>query len=130
MGPEKRALRTLATRLRELRYKRGWSQEELADRMDSDRTYISDMERGLRNPSENPCPACLDATNNSWKSLRSLEPSCFLFYDYLELQVLKRRLRELRHPDENNDIVEIAGISTFYELFRIFNVKTFASSDG
>jgi len=51
MGPEKRALKTLAIRLRELRYKRGWSQEELADRMNSDRTYISDMERGLRNPS-------------------------------------------------------------------------------
>lgn len=51
MGPEKRATRNLSRHLRELRLKLGWSQEELAERMGSDRTYISDMERGMRNPS-------------------------------------------------------------------------------
>lgn len=51
MGPEKRAIRNLAKQMRELRLERGWSQEELAERMETDRTYISDMERSLRNPS-------------------------------------------------------------------------------
>jgi len=51
MGPEKRALRNLAKHLREFRLEKGWSQDELAERVGSDRTYISDMERELRNPS-------------------------------------------------------------------------------
>lgn len=41
----------LATNLRRLRHDRGWSQEELADRADIHRTYISDLERAARNPS-------------------------------------------------------------------------------
>ena len=51
MKPEKRALRNLAINLRRLRLDKRWSQEELAERVGSDRTYISDIERGLRNPS-------------------------------------------------------------------------------
>jgi transcriptional regulator with XRE-family HTH domain len=51
MGPEKRAVKNLAKNLRRFRKDLGWSQEELAERVGSDRTYISDMERGLRNPS-------------------------------------------------------------------------------
>lgn len=51
MGPEKRATRNLAKHLREIRLAKGWSQEELAERAGADRTYISDIERGLRNPS-------------------------------------------------------------------------------
>lgn len=51
MGPEKRALRNLAKHLRRFRLEKGWSQDELAERVGSDRTYISDMERELRNPS-------------------------------------------------------------------------------
>ncbi len=37
-------------RLRALRTDRGWSQEELAHRADLDRTYVSGVERGVRNP--------------------------------------------------------------------------------
>lgn len=51
MGPEKRATRNLAKHLRQLRLGKGWSQDELADQAALDRTYISDIERGLRNPS-------------------------------------------------------------------------------
>ena len=37
--------------MRKARLKRGFSQEELAYQADSNRTYISDVERGTRNPS-------------------------------------------------------------------------------
>lgn len=38
------------SRLRALRLARGWSQEEFAHRADLDRTYVSSVERGVRNP--------------------------------------------------------------------------------
>lgn len=37
-------------RVRELRKSRGWSQEDLAAQCGLDRTYISGIERGVRNP--------------------------------------------------------------------------------
>lgn len=37
-------------KVRSLRRANGWSQEELADRAGLHRTYISDIERGNRNP--------------------------------------------------------------------------------
>ncbi|WP_082517559.1 helix-turn-helix domain-containing protein [Variovorax sp. Root318D1] len=37
-------------RVRELRLARGWSQEELGARCGIDRTYVSGVERGVRNP--------------------------------------------------------------------------------
>ena len=40
----------LASNLRRLRLDRGWSQEEFADRAGIHRTYVSDIERGARNP--------------------------------------------------------------------------------
>lgn len=36
--------------VRRFRREHGWSQEELADRCALDRTYISGIERGVRNP--------------------------------------------------------------------------------
>jgi transcriptional regulator with XRE-family HTH domain len=41
----------LGNRVRELRKQRGWTQERLEEHSGLDRTYISDIERGVRNPS-------------------------------------------------------------------------------
>jgi transcriptional regulator with XRE-family HTH domain len=40
----------LAKNLRQLRRDKGWSQEAFADEAGLHRTYISDLERGARNP--------------------------------------------------------------------------------
>lgn len=40
----------LAQNIRRLRQENGWSQEDYADRADIHRTYVSDIERGRRNP--------------------------------------------------------------------------------
>jgi transcriptional regulator with XRE-family HTH domain len=40
----------LAKNLRQLRQKKGWSQEAFADEASLHRTYVSDLERGARNP--------------------------------------------------------------------------------
>lgn len=47
----KPTLRALGTRIRTLREAKGWSQEELANRAGVDRSYMSGIERGVRNPS-------------------------------------------------------------------------------
>lgn len=41
---------TLGVNVRKARERHGWSQEELADRSGIHRTYISGVERGVRNP--------------------------------------------------------------------------------
>lgn len=45
-----RLLNILGNRIREYRTKLGISQEELAFKAEMDRTYISGVERGIRNP--------------------------------------------------------------------------------
>ena len=40
----------LAVNMKRLRKERGWSQESLADKAGLDRTYISGIERRVRNP--------------------------------------------------------------------------------
>ena len=44
-------LRTLGARVRICREKRRWTQEDLAERSELDRSYIAGIEAGLRNPS-------------------------------------------------------------------------------
>jgi len=44
-------LKPLADEIRKRRESLGFSQEKLAERCDFDRTYISMLERGMRNPS-------------------------------------------------------------------------------
>lgn len=48
-APKHTALRKLGTRIRELRLERGLSQEALADHADIGRSYMSGIERGVRN---------------------------------------------------------------------------------
>jgi transcriptional regulator with XRE-family HTH domain len=40
----------LGANVRRLRREKGWSQEEFADHAGIHRTYVSDIERGVRNP--------------------------------------------------------------------------------
>ena len=42
--------RAFGAALRSARLERGWSQESLAERASLDRTYVSGVERGTRNP--------------------------------------------------------------------------------
>jgi transcriptional regulator with XRE-family HTH domain len=44
-------LRNIGARVRECREKRQWTQEDLAERAELDRSYIAGIEAGLRNPS-------------------------------------------------------------------------------
>lgn len=48
---EQESLIELGKRLRHFRTEKGYSQESLADETQLDRTYISGLERGKRNPS-------------------------------------------------------------------------------
>jgi transcriptional regulator with XRE-family HTH domain len=45
------AAMALGRRVRQLRNARGWSQEELSEHADLDRSYIAGIEVGARNPS-------------------------------------------------------------------------------
>jgi transcriptional regulator with XRE-family HTH domain len=42
--------RILARNVQRFRKEKGWSQEDLADAADLHRTYVSAVERGVRNP--------------------------------------------------------------------------------
>ena len=44
-------LKSLGSRIRRLRQQKGWSQEALADQAGVDRSYMSGIERGVRNVS-------------------------------------------------------------------------------
>lgn len=46
----KLAIRKFGKRVRELRLDFGWSQEDLAFELDVDRSYVSSLELGRRNP--------------------------------------------------------------------------------
>ncbi len=49
--PRDRALHTFARNVLRQREAKGFSQDQLAEKAELDRTYISGIERGVRNPS-------------------------------------------------------------------------------
>ena len=51
----------LGEAVRAARHKRGWSQERLAELADLDRTYVSGVERGIRNPALSTLERLADA---------------------------------------------------------------------
>lgn len=50
MPPADRTLAAFGRNVAKLRSDRGFSQDQLAEKADLDRTYISGIERGVRNP--------------------------------------------------------------------------------
>lgn len=50
MDTGKKAVRKFGKRVREARLSFGWSQDELAFKLEVDRSYVSSLERGQRNP--------------------------------------------------------------------------------
>lgn len=50
MDAGKKAIRKFGKRVRETRQSLGWSQDELAFEIEVDRSYVSSLERGQRNP--------------------------------------------------------------------------------
>src|SRR4051794_9352309 len=50
MPDQLQVVKALAIRIRDLRAKKGWSQERLAEEAAIHRTYLGGIERGLRNP--------------------------------------------------------------------------------
>lgn len=50
MDTGKKAIRKFGKRVREVRLSFGWSQDDLAFELDVDRSYVSSLERGQRNP--------------------------------------------------------------------------------
>ena len=57
--------------VRVIRLERGWSQEDLAELADVDRTYVSGLERGVRNPALSTQARVVDALgldmSTSWQ---------------------------------------------------------------
>ena len=61
--------RRLGLQIQRLRTAKGWSQEELAYRADIHRTYISGLERGLRNPTVTVVERLVKALGCTWSDL-------------------------------------------------------------
>ncbi len=64
----------IGTNVRRIREQKGWSQEKLAEMAELDRTYISGIERGLRNPTIIVVQRIADALGvNAWDLLEKAE---------------------------------------------------------
>jgi len=50
VNADTRAIRVLSRRVRELRLKKRWTQEKLAEKASIATAYLSGVERGVRNP--------------------------------------------------------------------------------
>jgi transcriptional regulator with XRE-family HTH domain len=66
--------RKLAGNMKRLRRANGWSQERLADEAGLDRTYISGIERMVRNPTITSVQKVIDALDSSFAELLDRTP--------------------------------------------------------
>jgi transcriptional regulator with XRE-family HTH domain len=62
----------LGKNVRRFRIEKGWTQEKLGEHTGMDRTYISDIERGVRNPSLKSLHKLANAMKVSISDLTSL----------------------------------------------------------
>lgn len=74
MNEGKRALRKFGKRVRQLRKDKQWSQEDLAFELEVGRSYVSDLERGVRNPT---LVTLVCRLGFSWRVIESQGPGCF-----------------------------------------------------
>lgn len=66
-------LKTFGLRVKELRLKKGFSQEKFAEIADLHRTYISHLERGTKNPTLTSMEKVANALNISLSDLLRFE---------------------------------------------------------
>ena len=66
--------RRFGLRLQALRSAKGWSQEELAYQADVHRTYLSGLERGVRNPTITVVEKIVKALGCTWSDLLDRPP--------------------------------------------------------
>ena len=76
-----------ARKLKSLRTQRGWSQEELAERLQISRSTIGNYEQGTRNPSYEDLEAIADVFNCTMGYL--IEPGRVGPDDYVVMEALK-----------------------------------------
>ena len=63
--------RILGANVRAARKRRGWSQEALANEIEMKRSYVSDLERGVRNPSIKAIARLADALGvEAWELMK------------------------------------------------------------
>lgn len=65
MEPRDKTIKKLGLKIRQMREAAGLSQESLAEKSDLDITYVSGIERGLRNPIVLTLLALADGLNTS-----------------------------------------------------------------
>lgn len=105
-------------RIKELRLERGWSQQDLADRMDMNRVNISNYERGTINnmPSDAlvkfsnvfdvSTDYLLGKSNNKSNSNQELSDQDFTEKDYKDIG---KRMEKIRIDLENSDGLMFSG---------------------
>lgn len=94
----------LGQRVKELRLARGWSQEELAERMKSGAKYLSSLERGNENPT-------LDMLLNLARCLK-VEPVDLFNYAWLKLSddEMRKRVKTLVDRADGEHLREILAL--------------------
>jgi transcriptional regulator with XRE-family HTH domain len=94
----------LGQRIKELRQARGWSQEELAERMESGAKYVSSLERGRENPT-------LDMLVNVARTLK-VEPVDLFNYAWLKLSEseIRKKIKTLADRADSDRLRDILAL--------------------